>query len=285
MYLASLYLYSNKIDAFTNMSGVSDNERFRKVYNRNLKIYRSADNRLEIRVKNGDQRASQIGNTVPVFTLIAGDTQKQVLQKDCEIRDPQQGNAFVDLTRNELEKLEQGFYRYSVSLESRELLESGQTDYTVTRRQPLYVDSVYEAIGNIEIVGNLHGTFQPTVEITEFLYINPIGLGEPEQPFFVSSAIDAQPTTSTPQRLHTFQFYFTDYEGRVTIEASLDPQGATPHKWIVVDEFEPTGTLTDYRVVEGKYTWFRVKHFPANITLPKDGPIQVLGTLDKFLYR
>ena len=285
MYLASLYLYSNKIEVFTNLSTVSQNQRFRKVYNRNLKIYRSADNRIEIRIKNGDQRAASIGENIPVFTLIAGDTQKQVLQKDCEVRDSQQGIVFVDLTRDELERLEQGFYNYGVSLEARQILESGQLEYTVDRRQPLYVDSHYGAIGSLEIAGNLNGTFQDTVELTEFLYINPIGLGEQEEPFFVSSSIDAQPTTSTPQSLHTFQFYFTDYTGRVTVEASLEPQGATPAKWITVDEFEPATSETTYRTVEGKYTWFRIKHFPTNISLPKDGPIEVKGTLDKVLYR
>jgi hypothetical protein len=286
MYLASVYLYPNTIDVFTN-SLVSSQERFRKVYNRNLKIYRSTDNRIEVRVKNGDQRAANIGDNALVFTLVALDTQKLVLKKDCVVRDGQLGIGFVDLTKDDLLKLEEGFYQYNLSLETRDIVESGQHDYLVTAKKPLYVDSQFAAISNVEVVGDLDGEFRPSVEILEFTYVNPIGLGEPESTFFFSSIMDASPLTSTPQSLHTFQMYFTDYTGRVDIEASLDPQGATPKTWTVVKtfEFEDETTGTVYENVQGKYNWFRVRHFPTNVSLPRDGPINVFGTLDKILYR
>ena len=286
MYLASVYLYPNTIDVFTN-SLVSSQERFNKVYNRNLKIYRSTDNRIEIRVKNGDQRAANIGDNALVFTLVALDSQKLVMKKDCVVRDSQLGIAFVELTKRDMLELEEGFYQYNLSLETRDIVESGQHDYLVSAKKPLYVDSQFAAISNVEVVGDLNGEVKPSVEILEFIYVNPIGLGEPESTFFFSSIMDANPLTSTPQSLHTFQFYFTDYTGRVDIEASLDPQGATPKTWSMVKTFEieedTTGTV--YENVVGKYTWFRVRHFPTNIELPRGNPIIISGTLDKILYR
>ena len=286
MYLTSVYLYPNTIDVFTN-TVVASQERFRKVYNRNLKIYRSADNRIEVRVKNGDQRAANIGDRALVFTLVALDTQKLVLKKDCVVRDTQQGIAFVDLTKDDLLKLEEGFYQYNLSLESRDILESSNLDYRVVEKKPLYVDSQFGAVSNVEVVGDVNGEAKPSVEILEFTYVNPIGLSEPEPTFFFSSIMDASPLTSTPQSLHTFQFYLTDYTGKVDIEASLDPQGASPKTWTVVSSFEleeeTTGTV--YENVVGKYNWFRIRHFPTNIELPRDNPIVIPGTVDKVLYR
>ncbi len=285
MFLTSVYLYPNKIDVFTNSLVTSHNERFRKVYNRNLKIYRSADNRIEVRVKNGDQRAANIGTNAMVFNLVALDTQQLVLEKDCVIRDAGQGIAYVDLTRDDLLKLEEGFYQYNLTLESRNIVESGLLDYTVESKKPLYVDSQFGAISNVQILGDISGSVKPSAEVDEFLYVNPVGLGETQSPFFTSSILDANPLTSTPQSLHTFQFYYTNYEGRIEIEASLDPQGATPKVWSTVDSFEPVGTGVEYKNIVGKYTWFRIKHFPTNINLPKDGPIELEGSLDKVLYR
>ena len=286
MYLTSVYLYPNTIDVFTNAI-VASQERFRKVYNRNLKIYRSADNRIEVRVKNGDQRAANIGNAVLVFTLVALDTQKLVFKKDCIVRDSQQGIAFVDLNKDDLLKLEEGFYQYNLTLETRDIVESGQHDYKVLDKKLLYVDSQFGVISNVEIVGDVNGEVKASVEILEFTYVNPIGFGESIPPFFFSSIMDASPLTSTPQSLHTFQFYFTDYAGKVDIEASLDPQGATPKTWSVVGSFEleeeTSGTV--YENVVGKYNWFRIKHYPTNIELLPTDPIKVFGTVDKVLYR
>lgn len=286
MYLTSVYLYPNTIDVFTN-SLVSSSERFHKVYNRNLKIYRSTDNRIEVRVKNGDQRAANIGNNALVFTLVALDTQKLVIKKDCVVRDSQQGIAFVDLDQLAMTDLEEGFYQYNLTLETRDTIESGQHNYRVTAKKPLYVDSQFGAVSNLEIVGDLSGEFTPSVEILEFIYVNPIGLGEVEDTFFFSSIIDANPVTTTPQSLHTFQFYFTDYTGRVDIEASLDAQGATPQTWSVIrsTEYTEETTGTAYENIIGKYNWFRVRHFPYNIELPRGAPIKIFGTLDKILYR
>lgn len=286
MYLASVYLYSNTIDVFTN-SLVTSQERFRKVYNRNLKIYRSADNRIEVRVKNGDQRAANISDNALVFTLVASETEKLVLKKDCVIRDSQLGVAFVDLTRDDLIKLEEGFYRYNLSLESRADVESGLQDYVVTAKKPLYVDSQFDAISNVKIVGDINGEVRPSREISQFTYVNPIGLGEPESTFFFSSIVDANPLTSGPQSLHTFQFYLTNYTGKIDIEASLDSQGASPKTWSTVKtfEFQEEKTGTVYENIVGKYNWFRIRHFPTNIELPRDNPIVITGTVDKVLYR
>ena len=56
MHLISVYLYQNKIDVFTNAATAWQTERYRRVYNRNIKIYRGVDNRIDIQVRNSDQK-------------------------------------------------------------------------------------------------------------------------------------------------------------------------------------------------------------------------------------
>jgi hypothetical protein len=62
--------------------------------------------------------------------------------------------------------------------------------------------------------------------------------------------------------LHTFQFYHTNYVGAVTIQGSIDEQGATPrdNTWSNVANVDLA--TEQYKNVTGKYTWFRIKHVP-----------------------
>lgn len=271
MNLSSVYLYPNKIDAFTNSLETLQSERYRKVYNKNLKIYRSVDNKVEIRVKNGDQKLFDVGTQSLVFSLIAYDTQRLVMKKDCVIRDPSKGIAYVELSRREMLDLENGFYHYSLYLEDRtDLSDSSEQTHTVNRRTPLYTDSQYDTLAVLEVAGDVMGDVEPSLIIDKFSYSDPSKFGETTPLNYTSSIIDAQPLNHKSQ--HTFQFYSSNYQGTVTIEASLDEQGATPKKWTEVLTFSIDSAL-DYQNVQGKYNWFRIKYRPTT------------GTIDKVLYR
>lgn len=271
---SSFYLYSNKIDVFTNLLDPWTNERYRKVYNRNLKIYRGTSNRITTQLRNCDQKPISIPEDyVMVFNLVVKDTQKFILKKDfISIPDGstgiELGRAYVELTEEEMRSLETGFYQYSITLEERTILNGDL--YEVTDSKVLYVDSQFGAYAVLEIFGDIQGEPSASVEVKAFTYVNPFAVGEQNDKFYFSSVIDADPYRSTPQSVHTFQFYFTNYNGLVTIEASLDDQGATPHNWfpVVPDHYESTSFRLDdqneplYRTVTGKYNWFRIKHLP-----------------------
>lgn len=283
MLLSSVYLYSNKVDAYTNPIEETDSTtRYRKVYNRNLKVYRSTDNRIDIRVRNSSQKLTNIGDTALVFRVIAEDTERLVFERDCVIKDATQGIAHVDLTQRDMEQINQGNYYYTITQEYRETEPDG---YRVVRSVPLYVDSQFGATANFLVFGDVKGELQPSIVIDKFILTNPTFLSEPEPRFRVSSIVDANPWTTKPQTLHTFQFYFSEtYQGRVTIEASLDEQGATPSNWFVVYDFEPTDTVELHNVA-GRYSWFRIKHFPETENTFDPAIENELGTIDKVLYR
>ena len=254
-----VYLYSNKLDVFTNPSDSWTSERYRRVYNRNLKIYRSVDNRIDVQVRNSDQKASNITGSTLVFNLLRRDTKDLVLQKDFSAMDLVTGKVTVVLTEYDLLDIDPGFYEYSILKEVRETVDS--TDYKVTSRMPLYMDSQYDTIGTIEVLGDVLGDVEPSIVINKFEYTNPFALGSENPKFYISSIIDAKPTINSAGNLHTFQFYSSNYLGTVTIQGSIDEQGATPHNWVDITTIDLT--TEKYKNITGKWNWFRVKHVPT----------------------
>ena len=254
-----VYLYSNKLDVFTNPLDSWTTERYRRVYNRNLKIYRSVDNRIDVQVRNSDQKASNITGSTLVFNLITRETKDLVFQKDFSSMDLVTGKVTVILTEYEMLDIDPGFYEYSIVKEVRETIDS--TDYRVTSRIAMYMDSQYDTLGTIEVLGDVLGEVTPSVSIDKFEYINPFTAGGEDPKIYISSIVDAKPTFNSAGTLHTFQFYSSNYRGTVTIQGSLDEQGATPYKWVDISTIDLT--TQRYKNITGKYNWFRIKHLPT----------------------
>jgi len=229
------------------------------VYNRNLKLFRSVDNRIDIQVRNSDQKTSNITGSVLVFNLVTRDTQDLILQKDFTAMDLASGKVIISLTAQELLDIDAGFYSYSIIKEVRETVDS--TDYRVTSRIPMYMDSQYDAIGTIEVLDDIMGTAEPSTVINKFNYTNPFTVGDENPSYFISSIVDTNPLISTGNALHTFQFYSSNYRGTVTVQGSLDDQGGTPSRWVDITTVDLT--TERYKNVVGKYNWFRIKHVPT----------------------
>jgi len=281
-----VYLYINKLDVFTTPTDTWSTERYRRVYNRNLKIFRGVDNRIDIQVRNSDQKSSNLTPpldpidqqplvNVLVFNLVSQDTKDLVLQKDFTAMELATGKVTITLTEQELLDINSGFYNYSIIKELRKDVDS--TDYKVISKMPLYMDSQYSTVGTLEITGDVYGGVADSVIVDTFNYTNPFTQGATEPfPFYTSAIIDAAPNTSPAYPIHTFQFYTTNYTGTVEIQASLDAQGATPRD----TKFSTVATVDlaneKYKNITGKYNWFRIKHIPA---------LNNTGTVDKILYR
>jgi len=298
MQSSSVYLYPNKIDVYTLASSWVNN-RNRKVYNRNLKLYRSTDNRIDLQVRSADQKTKNVSGTTIVFNLVASETQELLIQKDCSVDDETIGRLYVTITEDEMIDLEEGLYEYSLIQETRETVDSDE--YRVTSRVPLYIDSQYGAIAYVNVEGDLLGTATPSVVIDTFsrnvdwdtnIENKPSGTPPFDLPrpnyaanaydtdydeFFLSNIVDGRPNTSTANSLHTFQFYFDNYDGEVVVQGSINP-GATPaaDDWTDLETFNPSVSGTEYVNVSGKYNWFRIKHNPADTNT---------GSVNKILYR
>lgn len=254
-----VYLYVNKLDVFTTPTDTWSTERYRRVYNRNLKIFRGVDNRIDIQVRNSDQKASNMTGSTLVFNLVVRETKDLILQKDFSAMDLATGKVTVILTEYEMLDIDSGFYDYTIVKEVRETVDS--TDYRVTSRIAMYMDSQYDTVGTIEVLGDVLGEVTPSVSIDKFEYINPFTAGSEDPKIYISSIVDAKPTFNSSGTLHTFQFYSSNYRGTVTIQGSLDEQGATPHKWVDISTIDLTAQR--YKNITGKYNWFRIKHLPT----------------------
>lgn len=268
----SVYLYPNLVEVFTNAQAAFLTERYRRVYNRNVKIFRGVDNRIDLQIKNSDQRRAEVSAaSVVVFNLVNRDNQKIVAQKDCAAVSSSTGKFFVVLTEDELIDIEPGFYQFSVVLETRS--DNGDNTYSVTERSPLFVDTQYDALATIEILNSLSGEPTTSKIIKEFSKSITLQL---ETDFFTSGIIDAQPQFGTPQTLHTFQMYFYEYVGEVVIQGSLS-DGGNPRTWADLVTIPITDDIdTDFVNITGKYNWFRFRHTPDAANT---------GTFDKVLYR
>ena len=270
MQLNSVYLYPNKIDVFTNALASWQIERYRRVYNRNLKVYRSVDNRIDLQVRNSDQKAADITGSTLVFNIISREGKDLILSKDCVTQSLTSGKVYVTLTKEELNSLESGFYNYSITQELRETVSA--TEYRVTSRTPMFQDSQYGTIGVLEVSGDVLGEADDSVLINKFEYTNPATTGYTDPKYYTSSIIDAKGNTQVPQSLHTFQIYSTGYTGTVKIQGSLS-EGGNPKVWTDLETLTLTSATQSYKNVTGKYNFFRIRHYPTT------------GTVDKILYR
>jgi hypothetical protein len=259
MQLISVYLYPNKLDVFTNYLADWTTERYRQVYQRNLKIYRGVDNRIDIQVKNADQKPQAIADGSFVFNLVSRETQELILSKTCSVRNLSIGRIYVELTADEVKDIEAGFYQFSIIKEDRGDDDDDSIDYVVNSRTPMYLNSQYETIGTIEVSGNLYGEPQASVVVKEFSENVPEVFTDPND--FTSSIIDAHPETSIGSSTHTFQFYLSDYSGQIKIQGSLS-DGATPHVWSDIQTYNVTDSDLKYANIIGKYNYFRIRHTP-----------------------
>jgi hypothetical protein len=215
-------------------------------------------------VRNSDEKSADITGSTLVFNLVTRDTKDLILSKDCIVVDATKGKVYVVLTERETLSLESGFYNFTITQEVRDDIDS--TDYYVTSRTPMYIDSQYGVIATLEVSGDVFGEVEDTLEITKFARINPATTGDTQPVYITSSIIDTK-NNETPSSLHTFQINFSNnYSGLIKIQGSL-ADGATPNSepWTdVIPEFTVTDQSTPiYKNVTGKYSFFRVRHYPS----------------------
>lgn len=141
MQLNPCYLYSNRMDIYTNLGSWTE-ERFRKVYQRTMKIYKGVDNRLDFQVRNNDNKPKDISSLTSVgFNIVAVDTKGIQFQTTAAIEDATTGKMYVLLSEADIQDLERGYYHFSMFY----------TDGN-GNRFPLYGDTQYDAIGQLQVI-------------------------------------------------------------------------------------------------------------------------------------
>lgn len=273
MQLISVYLYPNKVTAYTNHLASWKTERYRQVYNRNLKLYRGTDNRVDIQIRNSDEKPYDISDFDEiVFSLLNKESRILLLSKVCTVQSAASGKVYVYVSESEISSIEPGFYYFSVVGQIRE-------NGIVTERTPLYIDTQYGAFSVVEIKENVFGESVESTIVDEFRFFRTNYASD--EIYYISSIINAKPELSNDQTVHTFQYYFTNYSGVITLQGSQS-DGGNPNVWIDLRTDTITARSTPlYRTIIGQYNWFRVVHYPAPEILDSTVP----GTVDSILYR
>jgi hypothetical protein len=250
MIITTHYLYDNIIDVIILDSVSTPNRNF-IVYARDLKIYKGVDNVLKFQFKNTDQKIVDVEGKTIVFRLIDTKTRTLVLTKTLI----QLGGDTSTITDNEnklilevsdLHDIQSGGYTYSLVI---------QDDL-----QPAYVDDSYNAVGVINIYDGMLPVHVPTRNISITNNVTT--------PVQVSSTVVAN------EGVHTAQFNFNNFTGRIKVLGTLDAISGNSTTWAEIDELAYLNqTATDY------HTWFGIFSFVKFEIVP------TTGTVTKILYR
>ena len=246
------YLYNNVQTLYTDLetSGIG----YRKMYARNMKLYKGIDNTFQIKLLNGDQKLlNAVGQTISWVLLDRNTAElKCMLTKTVEGSD----NSLVSFTVNEgdLETINGGLYMYSAYL----------TD-DAGKRTILYGDAQYGASVPVEIVSNSFPQVYPSIVLDAFT-TTPSGK--------YTSAVNARPELNGKNNaLHTAAIYSTGYTGTVNIEVTLNNE--SNQGWAILDTVDIYDNL-QYINFTGVFTFVRFR------TVNGTGNT---GTVDKILYR
>jgi hypothetical protein len=250
------YLYNNVQYLYTDMAPSTVG--YRKMYARNMKLYKGIDNTFQIKLMNSDQKLiNAVGQTI--FWVLLDRTTAEVqfmLSKIVEGGD----NSLVNLTVNEgdLEAVNGGMYMYSTYL----MAANG-------KKTILYGDSQYGASVPVEVISNSFPQVYPSTILDEFTS-TPAGK--------YTSAVNARPELNGKNNaLHTAALYSNGFVGKVNVETTLENGITDIVNWSTIQSI----TLTESNTIthtnfNGVFTFirFRVIADLANT-----------GTVDKILYR
>jgi hypothetical protein len=112
------------------------------VYQRTIKIYKGVDNRLDFQIRNSDSKPKDISTIDSVtFNIIAVDTKGIQLQKTATVEAAADGKLYLILTESDIQDLERGYYHFSMFYTDED-----------SNRFPLYGDTQYDAIGQLQVI-------------------------------------------------------------------------------------------------------------------------------------
>ena len=258
------YLYKQIITVIKN----ADFEPYRenqKVYAKPLQLYKGIDNRIQLVLRNNDQKPVRLLDSTVTFNLLDSTTRELVLSRQLQLVYTNTGTATTILESNVLNDLRAGFYHYSMIVVDPE----GET-------QVVYADDNYQAQGKAHVSDSIYGTFVPSVKPNILEYINNSDTGY--QTVAYTDQIPVADRVKSRAVYQTAQFNLTDFIGSIEAQASQDIASTViPANWYTVASANGiTGSGNNYITFQGKFNLIRFKITPA---------VNNIGTVNYILYR
>ena len=275
-----IYLYTN---SFTVLLDLDQNTRtYNIMYQRDLKIQKGLQNKIQFQFKNSDQKLLRIGDTdAYVFTMFHAIDRRQLIEKPIAILDDgttsTKGLGLLTLSESDTLDLDKGHYKFSI----KKLNTDGTYDQT-------YANTYYGVGGTVELLEDVYPVLQPSQVVTSWQ--KQYNYDQAAQRYeFYSGNLPAHPEYQGNTALHTVAIYCNRYRGQILVEAT---QQNTPGSF--GDYVTVASTNTDnfsgvtYLNFNGVWSYVRVRYIPTKNPVTQnndDSEIDYRGTVDKVLYR
>lgn len=259
-----VYLVNQRTDIISNESGFVTE--FRKVYEKQLKVYKGIDNTLQFRLLNSDQKPQDVSGLTPYF--VAYDENRATVIERIGVNGQQapcdsssstaiknKGLFEVVLSAQDLQNLDCQFLSYSI------YFKNAQNETVLT-----YVDAHFGGTNVIKLLDTIYPDPRPTTEVTQFT--EQLIFGDSTESWYSESAY-AKPETNNNEALHTAAFYTQGYASDIIIQATLENQVTDTTEWTDVKIISFDGSTTPVHTnFYGVYTYIRfvAKADPEDIT-------------------
>ena len=250
MQLIPRYLFNNTITIIATEVGLQTE--YRPVYARQIKIYKGIDNKIQFRLVNADQKPIATTSYTPKFVAFDKNN-KQIIARNGVLNQLDDSSATrgmftVTITANDLLDIPRQYLRYNVYLQ-----DSTATN-TIT-----YSDSNFDNSATILIDDYAFPGPSDTFSVSSFVK----DTGQPgfDDDVWYSESITAEPAINGNEALHTAAIYSTNYNGTVTVQASLENQITSSTNWATVATVNFTGSETEPTPVSfnGIFSFIRFK--------------------------
>lgn len=221
MQLVPRYLVNNRVDILFSQHGFITE--YRPVYQRTINIYKGIDNPLQFRLINADQKAVTTVPYTPIFVAYDSD-QNLIIEREATIIESEttnKGMFTVTLTDADLRNIPSQYLSYAIYL----------VDNATGSKIVSYANSHFVAPGVISLQDGVYPIMSPAKEeSTYFKYkVNNIE-------YWKTNTIETGPAINAHDSIQTVAIYATGYNGKVIVEASLDPQENGAVNWAKVTE-------------------------------------------------
>ena len=224
------YLVNNRIQIIANDSGFITE--YRPVYQRQIKIYKNIDNKLQFRILNADQKPLSISGYAVKFNsfdenkslIISHDATAVVGDDSAATR----GLCTVTISENDLLNVDDQYLSYNVHLVD------SNSDNTIT-----YSDSFFGNNGTIQVISGALPGPRDSYNFTQF---QQEGVNSTT---FYSESKTAEPAINGNEALHSAAIYTSSaYIGDVVVQATLDSTVTESTLWGDVATVTFTGSET-----------------------------------------
>lgn len=273
-----IYLYNNVVEILVDLdlSGRINNI----MYQRDIVLQRGLRNRIQLQIKNSDQKLMNISSSTFVFSMFDSTDQRLLIEKPVEILDDGtttslRGLAQVTFNENDTLPLQAVYYNFSV----KQLMDQGSYE-------PTYSDTYYGASGTIRLKQDIEPVLKPTVDVRKFQRVYNSDYGSQRYEWY-SGNLDAHPEFHNSTSLHTCAYYMTNFRGTVLLEGTLENDPVTFGNYALIES--RTYNIfsgIDYINFQGIFTKVRVRYIPdKNPADQQNNDPTYTGTFDRLLYR